>query len=379
VWWKFPIATLRDRAELGATKAPLFCGRGRTEGDGTSLDDLHHAQQSALLAQAERAPRRCARHLAIACVALMASARAMDLKRIDHTLILSGVVVQPDLDRITKEFATQPAITHVVLRNSMGGNSWTGYRLGELFRKKGVTTAVSGHCVSSCSRLFLGGKTRMFSDDFPASLTYVGFHGHYDFDKLNRAAVEKDDLAGWTMKFTDHRVDPTLMRRWMEIERRAGDMRFYPTAAAKRFGQAVALCQGTESLRPQQCEKIATNAFAQGIVTTTAQYSSPDAAMLPYKAREARYPATSFSTLGQLERLPARSSAARSDFASFNNAALPRAFAVTATGAAWGWSASNAQSVEQALNACRVMAARKNRNTECVLYAVDDRVVYDHD
>ncbi len=300
----------------------------------------------------------------------------MDIKRVDHTLILSGIVVQPDLDRIKKEFAKAPTITHVVLRNSMGGNSWTGYRLGELFREKGVTTAVSGHCVSSCSRLFLGGKTRMFSDDYPSSLTYVGFHGHYDFDKLNRAAVEKDDLAGWTLKFTDHKLDPKLMRRWVDIERRAGDMRFYPPAAAKRFGQVVMLCQGTESLRPQQCEKIATNAFAHGIVTTPETYSSPDALTLPYKLRATRYPTTAFATLTQADRLPARSPAAQRDFGLFTNAALPRAFAVTASGVAWGWSANSAKSDEQALNACRIMAARKNRNAPCVLYAVDERVVY---
>ncbi len=316
--------------------------------------------------------------LVAACVvvALSTGALAMDIKRLDDTLILSGVVVQPDLERIKKEFAKPPAITHVVLRNSMGGNSWTGYRLGELFRETGVTTVVSGHCVSSCSRLFLGGKTRMFSDDYPASLTYVGFHGHYDFDKLNRASVEKNDLAGWTLKFTDHKVDPKLMRRWIDIERRAGDMRFYPSAAARRFGQVVALCQGTESLRPQQCEKIATNAFAQGIVTTPATYTSPDALTLPYKLRETHYPTSNFATLAQPERLPARSPTARRDFELFNNASLPRAFAVTASGAAWGWSANSAQSIDNALNSCRVMAAQKNRNARCEPYAVDDRVVY---
>ena len=324
-----------------------------------------------------RAVTRGTTSILVAVFALGATtSKAMDVKRIDSTLILSGTVVQPDLDRIKKHFTTPPVITHVVLRNSMGGNSWTGYRLGELFREKGVTTVVSGHCVSSCSRLFLGGKIRMFSDDLPASLTYVGFHGHYDFDKLNRAAVEKNDLAGWTLKFTDHKVDPKLMRRWIEIERRAGDMRFYAPAAGKRFGQVVALCQGTESLRPQHCEKIATNAFAQGIVTTPVVYTSPDAGSLPYKAREAKYPTTNFATLAQPERLPARSPAGKSDFALFNNAALPRAFATTATGAAWGWSANSAQSVEHALNACRAMAARKIRNAECVLYAVDERVVF---
>lgn len=193
--------------------------------------------------------------------------------------------------------------------------------------------------------------SNVFRRLLPASLTYVGFHGHYDFDKLNTASVEKNDLAGWTLKFTDHKVDPKLMRRWIEIERRAGDMRFYPPAAAKRFGQVVALCQGTESLRPQQCEKITTNAFAQGIVTTPATYSSPDATTLPYKLRETRHPSTNFATLTQSERLPARSPAARRDFDLFNHAALPRAFAVTASGAAWVGAPTAPSRMSLALNA----------------------------
>lgn len=203
---------------------------------------------------------------------------AMDVKITSHAMVLSGEVVARDLDRIKAAFKANPGITHVVLRNSMGGNSWTGYRLGELFREKGVTTAVSGFCVSSCSRLFLGGKVRMFSDDYPASLTYVGFHGQYDFGKLNPAAIKKDDLVGWTTKFTDGKVDQKLIQRWINIERRAGDVRFYPDAVTAQFKRPTMLCQGTESVRPQQCEMITTDALAQGIVTTNAYYSSPDAA-----------------------------------------------------------------------------------------------------
>jgi hypothetical protein len=299
------------------------------------------------------------------------SACAMTLHRMGDTLILSGEIVRRDLDAVQAEFAKLPAITHVVLRNSMGGNSWTGYRLGELFRERGVTTVVSGHCVSSCSRLFLGGKQRMFSHDYPASLTYVGFHGHYDFGKLNAQAVEKNDLAQWTIKFTDGKVDPKLMQRWINIERRAGDVRFYPDAVATRFTQPTMLCVGTESSRPQQCEKIATRALTQGIVTTNALWTSPDASTLPFKAREKQYPTTSFATLEQTDRLPARSASARRDFALFCNASLPRAFAVSSDGARWAWSANGPRSVELALERCEAKTA-----LDCVLYAVDERVVY---
>lgn len=322
--------------------------------------------------------RQCTLMRMIAALALVAttSVFAMEFKRIDTTLILSGEVVQPDLDRAKAEFTRPPAITHVVLRNSMGGNSWTGYRLGELFREHGVTTVVSGHCVSSCSRLFLGGRQRMFSDDYPASLTYVGFHGHYDFGKLNTQAVEKDDLAGWTIKYTDGKVDPKLVQRWITIERRAGDVRFYPDLVATQFQQTTVLCLGTESSRPQQCEKIATHASTQGIVTTNAMWSSPDAASLPYGWRRQQFPATAYATLDQVDRLPARRAAARHDFEQFRNAALPRAFAVSMNGSHWAWSANDSNSVDVALARCKSNGGGTTTGARCVLYAVDERVVY---
>lgn len=316
--------------------------------------------------------------LAIFTFALFSNATgfAMDLKVSANALVLSGEVVARDLDRIKDAFKANPSITHVVLRNSMGGNSWTGYRLGELFREKGVTTAVSGFCVSACSRLFLGGKVRMFSDDYPASLTYVGFHGHYDFGKLNLAAVKKDDLAGWTTNYTDGKVDPKLMQRWINIERRAGDVRFYPDAVAERLTQPTVLCQGTESARPQQCEKIATRALAQGIVTTNVMYSSPDALNLPYKFLEQKYPTTNYAALSQTNRLPIRNSRAKQDFEQFKNAALPRAFAVSANGLHWAWSANDALAPDVALARCRTKGGGTTTGAKCMLYALDERVVY---
>jgi hypothetical protein len=83
--------------------------------------------------------------------------RAMEVAVVGNTLILSGPVVGDELVKVKDAFAKTPTIDLVVLRNSWGGDAWTGYRIGELFRDKGVTTAVSGYCVSSCSRMFLGG------------------------------------------------------------------------------------------------------------------------------------------------------------------------------------------------------------------------------
>ncbi len=303
-------------------------------------------------------------YVALLCGAVF----AMELRVVDRAIILSGEVIHADLERVTKALAAHPNVTHVVLRNSMGGNSWTGYRLGELFRTLGVTTAVSGFCVSSCSRLFLGGKQRVFTDDFPQSLTYVGFHGHYDFGKLNLEAVKKHDLIAWTMKYTDNKVDPKLLARWANIARRAGDVRFYPDAVADRWKARTFLCEGAESRRPQLCERIETSALSQGVVTSNTVYSSPDAATLIYKQRERALPNGEKITVAA--KSPMKSPLAQREFDLFLDAALPRAFALAPDGRTSSWSANSARSNDIALEQC----ARKAK-TQCKLFAVDERAL----
>ncbi len=191
-----------------------------------------------------------------------------------------------------------------------------------------------------------------------------------------RTAVKKNDLAQWTLKFTDGKVDPNLMQRWINIERRAGDVRFYPDVVTARFTQPTMLCVGTESSRPQQCEKIATHALTQGIVTTNAMWSSPDALSLPYGWRRQQFPTTAYATLDHVDRLPARSAIARRDFEQFRNAALPRAFAVSSNGTRWAWSANDPNSVDVALARCKLKGGGRTTGAQCVLYAVDERVVF---
>lgn len=281
---------------------------------------------------------------------------------IQDTLILSGEIERRDLDRIKATLA-RTGIRTVVLRNSMGGNSWTGYRLGELFREKRMTTVVSGHCVSSCSRLFLGGATRLFSDDFPPSLTYVGFHGHYDFGELNRAATEKNELVAWTLKFTDGKVDRKLVERWAAIPTRSGDVRFYPRADAASAVPRTAYCRGSEGVKPYACEVIDTDALAQGIVTSAARYRSPDADRLFYGERERTFPTASLQRLSETEQ-----KAAARELAAFRRAPLPRAFAISTDGWIKVWRANSTKSAEEALKTCSIRAA-----SACKLHAIDDR------
>ena len=96
---------------------------------------------------------------------------ALSLLKLHRPDLKISVIVEP---RFSEIFAANPDIDLVVLRNSHGGDAGTGYEIGEFFRERGVTTAVSGYCVSSCSRMFLGGKRRLFTDDYPLDQTRVG-------------------------------------------------------------------------------------------------------------------------------------------------------------------------------------------------------------
>jgi hypothetical protein len=154
-------------------------------------------------------------------VALLAGptpgAGAMEITVAGHQLILSGPVIGDEIDKVQKILADGPTIDTAILRNFTGGDAPSGYRIGELFRAKGLRTAVSGFCYSSCSRMFLGGATCYFTNDFPPEYTNVGFHGHYDDCHLNKEAVARRGLKSWIIKYSDGKADPALVERWINI------------------------------------------------------------------------------------------------------------------------------------------------------------------
>jgi hypothetical protein len=220
---------------------------------------------------------------AIAVLAtLCATAHAMEMVVTGNTIILSGAVKGDEPSLVKAAFAANPQIDLVVLRNSYGGDANAGYRVGEYLREIGVTTAVSGYCISSCSRMFLGGKTRLFTDDYPPDRTFVGFHGHYSVTgNLDRASTEKRGLYDWIIRFSDGKADPELVKRWVTIQKNNGAANFFHPDVATHLGHSVFFCDGWQRKKPTECETIPTDAIARGVATDTRRISSPDKATLP--------------------------------------------------------------------------------------------------
>jgi hypothetical protein len=301
-------------------------------------------------------------------------AHAMAIVVAGDQLILSGPVISADYDAVESNLSFNPQIKIVILRNSPGGDAPTGYHLGELFRQRSLQTAVSGYCYSSCSRLFLGGKERYFTDDYPPEFTQVGLHGHYDNNgNLNAASVKAQHLKDWTIRYSDGKADESLVERWINIPRGRGLIHFYNPALVNSDGYSTFMCQGTEPdhTRIFDCERIAKNALDLGIATSVTLVSSADQRKVRGTVLEIP-PPSGFAEVSDVSKVPGISEAGREQYRRFLAADAPRAFALSPSGNSWTWFSSPVPDAAwHALVGCSERAKE-----QCQLYAVDEAVVW---
>src|ERR1700747_2639501 len=214
----------------------------------------------------------------IAMLMVPTRAPAMELKIVGNQLILSGPVVGDEPGRVREALATSLGIDTVILRNSGGGKAPTGYQVGQLLRERGLRTAVSGYCYSSCSRMFLGGSPRYFTDDYLPEQNNIGFHGHYDrMGRLNANLVRQYGLRDWIIKYSDGKADPALVERWINIPSSRGMIHFFHPGLVKRAGASTFICEGDQSPRSVfDCEPVPHTALDLGIVTSLDTVHSAD-------------------------------------------------------------------------------------------------------
>jgi hypothetical protein len=203
---------------------------------------------------------------------------SMEVSTHADVVLMSGDVLDGDLDKLKTQLQNNSNIKTVMLRNSLGGHVATGYAVGELLRQSGMTTVVSGYCNSSCSRMFLGGVVRQFAEDLPGQLTYVGFHGHYNSSgSLNEELVQKMGLLDWIVKYTDGKADRELVAKWISFRRNTDIVAFFHPSAAFSDKLTVRNCERytRSSGAPLRCPAINTDALAQGVITTLDRYALP--------------------------------------------------------------------------------------------------------
>jgi hypothetical protein len=217
--------------------------------------------------------------IAIGCI-WSGAASAMAAYVVGDQLILSGQVVDGDAERVADALASSSSvITTVILRNSPGGDSATGAKIAEMMRQRGLGTAVSGFCYSVCGRIFLGGRTRRFTDDYAPEFTNVGFHGYYQGTTLDPTSVQRLGLRAWYIRYSDGKADPALIDRWLSLPVSSGVIHFYNPAKVQRDGVSTFLCQGTER-DVESCEHVRETALDVGVVTSLDLVHSADLARM---------------------------------------------------------------------------------------------------
>ena len=315
--------------------------------------------------------------LVLGGLALSTGPNAMTLTEVGDQLILSGPVVEGDSKKVRDALAGNANIRTVVLRNSPGGYVPTGYEVGDLMRAKGLRTAVSGYCFSGCSRMFLGGKERVFTDDYPLSLTHVGFHGHYYTGgprngELHGELVRRRGLKEWIIRHSDGKADPDLVERWINIPVGKGLIHFFPPQLAQRQKASTFFCeQGPKpGVGVFGCEPILKNALDLGIITSLEMTKSNDQEQLKASFPKAP-PKTDYARIDDLDKFPLRSEKALAEYKRYLQAVPPKAFAIAADRSASAWQSENVEAINLALSRCAERA-----RTPCLLYAVDDDIVW---
>jgi hypothetical protein len=204
--------------------------------------------------------------------------QAMDFSVHGDVLKMSGAVVNGDLTSLKINLETNPNIKTIVLHNSYGGHVSTGYDAGELLRTLGLRTVVSGYCISSCSRIFLGGAIRQFSNEVPLQKSYIGFHGHYDnLGALNEESVAKRGLYDWIIKYTDGKVDKKLLAQWIAFKRNTDIVAFFHPSTSFSDGLTVRNCElyTKSNGAPLRCPGLPSDALQQGVITTLEPFALP--------------------------------------------------------------------------------------------------------
>jgi hypothetical protein len=145
---------------------------------------------------------------------------AMEMTVEGSAVILSGSVTRADCDRL-EAILSKNSIKLVVLKDSSGGDAYSGYCVGALVRRSGLSTIIRGRCASSCSRMWLGGVERTL--DGPNSR--VGLHGNYD-NGGGLLADAPTRLRTWIPQYAPT-VDRALMEQWIHLPVNKSMMYFY--------------------------------------------------------------------------------------------------------------------------------------------------------
>lgn len=198
----------------------------------------------------------------------ISSAHAVQLKIDGNRIVVSDRFYgDGDFDAFLQLVNSNPQIRTVLMRNFYGGIQLvTVIGVANFIREKGLSTEVSGACISACAIAFLGGVSRRTAPDANPKGTFVGFHGAY-----RNGLIAKD----WEMTITNAlrrlsggRMNENIIRDAYNLDQN-GYVAFYDGRRYRRAdGTSIFRCAGNERKKTHDCPGLkGTDAYTQGIYT----------------------------------------------------------------------------------------------------------------
>jgi hypothetical protein len=206
-------------------------------------------------------------------------------------LILSGKLDDSELAQFRDAAAAHgKTITTVILRDLRpAGTLLDSARMAaDYVREQGWRTAVSGNCSGACAIIYLGGVSRHFTDDKPAGNTRVGLSGWY-FTEPNIRNYGKNEFSPfaarkarhWIKESTQGKISEQVLDLFAPLEwsEASNTAYFYDSRRLKRAdGLSVFVCNAKNPAHAKviNCKKIETDAYKEGIVTSSELIRSND-------------------------------------------------------------------------------------------------------
>lgn len=242
-------------------------------------------------------------------------------------------------------------------------NPMAASRMNGWFKRLEITTVIAGRCDLFCSRMFAGGKNRLFAQDIGSEKSRFSIQVPIDFETKNidpRFPNTQVAVFEYTLpKFSEIYRDMLIQGFTKPIDA-TGGLNIYPMQPPK-------YCDSFQN--ENSCKEYpGLDAFKMGLTTS---------AEVVFITLPKGFPAptdTGFAKINDEKSIPLKSEASRTAYLDFlKKYPSGRVFAISENieESSWGWASGGKNPVGRALNSCQ-----KKTKSPCRLYAVDHDVVW---
>lgn len=205
--------------------------------------------------------------LSMACMLPALPAAGMTMVRAGSDLFAAGATVDTDYLAF-RQALEQPGLERLVLVDAPGGDLWTGMRVARMVQARGLKTVVSGHCLSACSLIFIGGRERAFGTGSVPLATLVGIHGAHNREtRLVDAQLSPQMYALYKQQMGERFDADVIGQALYRIDDAGGFLRLRELQRNREADRTPWFCPAKDTPLARCVRHEGKDAFTLGVVT----------------------------------------------------------------------------------------------------------------